>query len=121
MTSPSVIQEVWINFDENSRISGDAFVGIYESEITIPAYAEVGEWTVRAIQTQDSAGNNEYRWNGDSSGGDNEIPEDLRLRLTVLGVDDSPVEDPNHTIVLLQLEPQRGYCRGRCRLGVSQP
>ena len=47
------------------------------------------------IQTQDSVGNDDYRWNGSSSGGDNEIPEHLRISLNVLDDEDLPVEDPN--------------------------
>ena len=61
LRSPSGEQSVWAWFSENNRISGDSTDGVYEIEITIPAFSEAGEWKVHSIETRDTVGNSDYQ------------------------------------------------------------
>ena len=79
LRSPSGEQNLWVNFSENNRIDGDANDGLYKAELTIPAFAEAGEWSVGSIEVQDSVGNDINVWDDSSFGDENYIPENLRL------------------------------------------
>ena len=61
MRSPSGEQSIGAWFNANNRISGDSTDGIYEVEVTIPAFSEPGEWTVSFIETQDNVGNHDFQ------------------------------------------------------------
>ena len=81
LRSPSGDQSIWAWFSEDNRISGDSTDGVYEREITIPAFSEAGEWKVHSIETRDTVGNSDYQ-NVDNVDGN--IPVNLQLALSVL-------------------------------------
>lgn len=50
-------------FDGSNRITGDEFNGIYQVEISIPAYANPGTWTVGANLSDNEGNYQEYPYN----------------------------------------------------------
>ena len=50
-------QSASASFSWNTRISGDALDGVYKAEITVPAMAERGTWTVATFRLVDAVGN----------------------------------------------------------------
>ena len=81
MRSPSGEQSIGAWFNANNRISGDSTDGIYEVEVTIPAFSEPGEWTVSFIETQDNVGNHDFQHVDNA---DVNIPGYLQSTLEVL-------------------------------------
>jgi hypothetical protein len=55
LSSPSGLQLATGALTE--RISGNAFDGVYQTDVVLPAYSERGTWTVTSLELGDKAGN----------------------------------------------------------------
>ncbi len=80
--SPSSGQNVGVGFGSGNRISGTAADGIYQSTMTVPRYAEAGDWKLNYIYTADVVNNYRYYYPA-GSGQPNIFPVGTATTLTV--------------------------------------
>ncbi len=80
--SPSNGQNVSVGFGSGNRISGTAADGIYQATMTLPRYAEAGDWKLNYIYTADVVNNYRYSY-APGSGQPNIFPVGTPTTLTV--------------------------------------